>query len=451
MSVRERPRGTDAGLIRGRGTDPRTEQVISGLRVFRCRYVIHLIPIGYNDCISWRQFTAYYGAIMTTHVSRLLSAPRSSFFLLGPRGTGKSTWLRKHYSTAHWVNLLDESLYQSYLADMRQFATEMQALPKGSWVVIDEVQRVPALLNEVHRFLEERGIRFALCGSSARKLRRGGVNLLGGRAIQHFMHPLLPEEMGEAFSLDETMRWGSLPVVWSADDRKRTLSSYVELYLKEEIQAEALVRNLPGFARFLPIASLLHGQTVNVSSLARDAGIARKTAEGYLQILVDTLMAFQLPAFESKLRVRERRHPKFYWADPGVPRAIKRQFGAPTSEEQGHLFEGWIAVLLRAYRDYRDTFDEFFYWSPAEASQTEVDFLLRRNNEYAAIEVKSATRVDNVSLKGLRAIRDLPGLRRRILVYQGEHRRATEDGIELLPVREFLEWLSGGADFGVGR
>lgn len=384
---------------------------------------------------------------MVIQFPRLLRAPESSFFLLGPRGTGKSTWLRTHYSKAHWVNLLDESLYQSYLADIRQFATEIQALRRGSWVVVDEVQRIPALLNEAHRFIEERGIRFALCGSSARKLRRGGVNLLAGRAVQHFMHPLLPVEMGKAFNLDETLHWGSLPVVWSADDRKRTLSSYVELYLKEEIQAEALVRNLPGFARFLPVAALLHGQTINVSGVARNAGIARKTTESYVQILIDTLMAFQLPAFESKLRVRERRHPKLYWADPGLPRAVKRQFGAPTSEEKGHLFEGWIAVLLRAYRDYRDAFDEFYYWAPSEASQTEVDFLLRRNEEYAAIEVKSATRVDNVSLKGLRAIRDLPGLRRRILVFLGERRMATEDGIEILPVNAFLEWLSGGADF----
>jgi predicted AAA+ superfamily ATPase len=378
---------------------------------------------------------------------RLLSPPEGSFFLLGPRGTGKSTWLGVHYPTAHRIDLLDESLYQSYLADPGRFAAELRTLSAGEWVVVDEIQRIPSLLNEVHRAIEERGIRFALCGSSARKLRRGGVNLLAGRAIQRFMHPLLPEEMGGSFALDEALRWGTLPIVWNAHDRKATLTSYVELYLKEEVQAEALVRNLPGFARFLPVAGVLHGQVVNVAGLARDAGIARKTAESYLEILVDTLMAFQLPAFEGRLRVRERRHPKLYWVDPGPPRAAKRQLGKPTSEERGHLLEGWIASLLRAYRDYRDVFDEFYYWAPADAMHTEVDFLLRKDDEYVAIEVKSSSRFDASSLKGLRAVRDLPGLRRRILVFLGNRAMETEDGIEVLPIDEFLAWIAGGLSF----
>lgn len=378
---------------------------------------------------------------------RILAPPSGSFFLLGPRGTGKSTWLRAQYPDALRVDLLDESLYQSYLANAAKFASEMRAVPPDTWVIIDEVQRIPSLLNEVHRFIEERGLRFALCGSSARKLRRGGVNLLAGRAVQRFMHPLLPEELGNSFDLDTSLQWGTLPVVWNAEDRASTLVSYVELYLKEEIQAEALVRNLPGFARFLPVAGLLHGQVVNVSGLARDSGIARKTAESYLEILIDTLMAFQLPAFDARLRVRERRHPKLYWTDPGLPRAARRRLGPPTPEERGHLLEGWVAGLLRAYRDYRGAFDEFHYWAPAEATQTEVDFLLRRGEEYVAIEVKSAPRVDSTSLKGLRALKGLAGLRRRLLVFGGDRRMETEDGIEVLPVDAFLAWLAGGLSF----
>ncbi|MBU1702021.1 MAG: ATP-binding protein [Candidatus Eisenbacteria bacterium] len=378
---------------------------------------------------------------------RIARPPEGSYFLLGPRGTGKSTWLRASHPGAHYIDLLNESLYQSYLTDIGRFADEIRMVESGGRVVIDEVQRLPMLLNEVHRFIEEKNIRFALCGSSARKLRRGGVNLLAGRAVRRFMHPLLPEEMGDVFSLDETLHWGGLPIVWNSQDRKETLTSYVELYLKEEIQSEALVRNLPGFARFLPVAALFHGQVINVSGIARDAGVARKTAESYLEILVDTLIAFQLPAFQGKLRVRERKHPKLFWADPGLPRAAKRQLGPPTPEEKGHLFEGWIAGLLRAYRDYRGIFDEFYYWAPAEATQTEVDFLLRRDTDYLAIEVKSGKHYDSSSLNGLRAMRDLPNLRRRFLVFLGDRRMETEDGIEVLPVDHFLAWLAQGAPF----
>jgi hypothetical protein len=176
---------------------------------------------------------------------------------------------------------------------------------------------------------------------------------------------------------------------------------------------------------------------VNVDGLARDAGIARKTAENYLEILSDTLIAFLLPAFEGRLRVRERRHPKLYWVDPGLPRAAKRQIGRPAAEEKWHLLEGSIAGLLRAYRDYRGAFDDVYYWQPTESVQTEVDFLLRRDNEYVAIEVKSGSRVDSTSLKRLRAVQSLSGLRRCFLIYHGSQPMETEDGIEVLPIQKF--------------
>jgi len=176
--------------------------------------------------------------------------------------------------------------------------------------VVDEVQRLPGLLNVIHQKLETRRLRFALSGSSARKLRRSGVNLLAGRAVRRSLHPFVPEELEGSFSLARTLEWGALPIVWAAPDKQDALEAYVQMYLKEEIQAEAATRNLPGFARFLPIAGLFHGQTLNVSALARDAGVARTTVQGYLEILEDTLFTFQLPAYEARLRVRERRHPK---------------------------------------------------------------------------------------------------------------------------------------------
>jgi predicted AAA+ superfamily ATPase len=306
---------------------------------------------------------------------------------------------------------------------------------------VDEVQRLPVLLNEVHRHMEERGLRFVLCGSSARKLRQGGVNLLAGRAARRSMHAFLPQELGADFDLEEVLRWGSLPVVWSAADRREALEAYVQMYLKEEIRAEALVRNLPGFSRFLPVAALFHGQVVNVSGLSRDAGVARTTAAGYLDIIEDTLLAFRLRPFEGRLRVRERKHPKLYWADPGLPRALKKQYGKPGQEELGTLFEGWIGGLLRSYRDYLGLFDDFYYWAPSKPSRVEVDFLLQKGDEFVALEVKTSRIFHESSVRGLRAIADLKGVTRRILLYLGTRRLTTPDGIQVIPLGDFLDLL----------
>lgn len=369
---------------------------------------------------------------------RILEAPPGSFFLFGPRGTGKSTWLRTVLPEAHTINLLDEGLYQSYLAKVGLFAAELRTLKPGALVAVDEIQRLPALLNEVHRFIEERKLRFVLCGSSARKLKQSGTNLLAGRAIRREMHPFVPEELGKSFDLAATLHWGALPVVWAAEDRRAVLAAYVQLYLREEVQAEALVRNLPGFARFLPVAALFHGQVLNAAGLARDSQVARTTVLGYLSVLEDTLLAFTLPAYEAKLRVKERKHPKLYWCDPGLVRAVKRQFDAPTSEEHGVLLEGWIAQILRAYRDYRGLFEEWFYWAPAEAALTEVDFLLRRGREFIAIEVKAGRTFAEQAARGLKAVSHVRGIVRRILVYGGERTLRTADGIDVLPVGRFV-------------
>lgn len=254
----------------------------------------------------------------------------------------------------------------------------------------------------------------------------------------------MPEELGSDFSLAETLEWGALPIVWAAEERRDVLEAYVQLYLKEEIQAEAATRNLPGFARFLPIAGLFHGQTLNVSALARDAGVVRTTVQGYLEILEDTLFVFRLPAHEARLRVRERRHPKLYWVDPGLVRAVVGDRGAPDAESTGRLFEGWIAQLLRAYRDYRSICDDLAYWAPAESRATEVDFLLRRGRERIAIEVKASRRWKPELLRGLRAIDGLAGLRRRIAVYLGSERLRPEKGIEVLPLGAFLAEVERG-------
>ena len=375
-------------------------------------------------------------------IERILKPPKESFFLLGPRGTGKSTWLRATFPDVHTIDLLSEETYQRLLANPGLFAGEMRAVSPGSRVIIDEIQRLPNLLNEIHRFIEERDLRFVLCGSSARKLKRSDINLLGGRALRRFMHPFLPEELDKKFSINETLNWGLLPIIWAADNRQETLAAYGQLYLKEEIQAEALVRNLPGFARFLPIAALFHGQTINTTNIAREAGVARTTVAGYLDILEDTLLCFRLPAFEAKLRVRERKLPKLYWCDPGIVRAMKRSTGSVKLEEQGPLFEGLVAQLIRAYKDYRALCDDFYYWAPAESTETEVDFLLARGTQFVAIEAKSGTNFAETWCRGLRAVADLKGLCRRLVVYPAGPVLKTEDDIEVVPLSQFAEMLA---------
>ncbi len=376
---------------------------------------------------------------------RLLTPPGGSFFLFGARGTGKSTWLRETFPGKLRIDLLDLQVYQDLLADPGLLGRRLRTLPSGSRVILDEIQRLPVLLNEAHRLIEERGLRFVLCGSSARKLKEKGTNLLAGRAVRRFMHPFLPQELGEDFDLEEVLRFGALPVVRQAEDKADTLRAYVQMYLKEEIQAEALVRNLPGFARFLPVLGLFHGQVLNVSALARDAGVARSTVQGYLEITRDTLVTFLLPPYGASAKVRERRHPKLYWVDPGLPRAVRGYLGPPAPEEKGRLLEGWVAVLLAAYRDYRNLFDEWGYWAVNEPSRKEVDFILRKGEKKVAIEVKAGDRFQKNMVTGLRALAGHPGLSRRILVYLGRDRQETEDEIEILPLPHFLEELDKAA------
>jgi len=297
-------------------------------------------------------------------------------------------------------------------------------------------------LNEVHRYIEKKQLKFILCGSSARKLKRAGVNLLAGRALNRSMHPFVPEELNEPLDVDEVLRFGLLPIVWDSVEKSETLAAYAQLYLKEEIQTEALVRNLAGFARFLPIAALYQGQALNVSNIAREAGVARTTVAGYLDILEETFLCFRLPGYEAKMRVRERKLPKWYWCDPGLVRAIKRSQGALIPEETGPLFEGLVAQLLRAYKDYRRIFDDMYYWAPAGGIETEVDFLLQRNREFVAVEAKSGRAFSEKWCRGLRAIADLKGLQRRIVVYPHGPVMRTDDGIDVFPFDHFAGLLA---------
>ena len=370
--------------------------------------------------------------------TRSLNHQNHSFFLLGPRGVGKSTWLYQHFPKAKWIDLLDEALYQSYLEDISLFYQELKLLKPHSWVIVDEVQRMPQLLNEVHRLIETKKLKFALTGSSARKLRRSGVNLLAGRAHRYFMYPLTPKELGRDFNLNQVLRYGTVPLIVTQKDRGKALTAYVQMYLKEEIKAEALVKNLSGFARFLPVLALYHGQVINVSATARDAGVSRTTINGFIDILEDTLLLNKLPAYEARLKVRERKHPKVYWVDPGIARMAKKQIGPVGVLEKGSLFEGYIYNCLKAKMEYEGAFDEIFYWASGTAKNIEVDFLLKSHHELTAIEVKTSKRFKKEDLKGLKAIAELKGVKRKILVYLGLQKMKV-DGIDIMPFHQFCK------------
>ena len=315
-------------------------------------------------------------------------------------------------------------------------------------MVVDEVQRLPALLNEVHRAIVSRELRFVLTGSSARKLRRGGTNLLGGRALRRLMFPLTPAELGQDFDMERALSIGTLPLVWVHPSPEEALAAYTQLYLKEEIQAEAIVRNLAGFARFLPIAALFHGQVLNVSNVSRDAAVSRTTVDGYLEVLEDTLLAYRLPAYEGRLRVRERKHPKLYWIDPGLVRSLKRARGPVMAEEKGPLLEGYVLMTLKAHGSVKGLPPDIYYWSPAEARLTEVDFLLVRGETKIALEVKASVKLREEHFRGLRAIHGLPGLKRRLLVYLGGASQKTGDGIEVWPVDKLWKTLAARGTLG---
>jgi predicted AAA+ superfamily ATPase len=398
------------------------------------------------DRLDRRQISGRNDGMPGSVVRRLLTPPRQSFFLFGPRGTGKSHWLADQFpDAAATFDLLDEAVLVELLGEPAALARKLDDLRAGDWVVIDEVQRAPVLLNTVHRFIEKRRLRFVLCGSSARQLRRKGVNLLAGRAIERRLHPFTASELGEEFDLEDALAFGTLPLVWRSEDRAETLRAYVQTYLAQEIQAEAAVRGLPSFVRFLPVAALFQGQILSVASLARDSGTPRSTLQAYLEILDQTLLTFRLEAYRPRLRVKEVAHPKLYWADPGLVRAFKRAVGRVQEEERGPLFEGWVAQTLRAMNDYVGLFDDWSYWSShGSAGAIEVDFLLRRGKRFLAVEAKAGRRFKPEMLKGLQACAALPGLERRLLVYGGADSWRTPDGIEVMSVARFTDQVGRG-------
>jgi predicted AAA+ superfamily ATPase len=341
------------------------------------------------------------------------------------------------------LNLAHPATYREYVAQPERLEREVAALGSGPRsVLLDEVQRVPALLDLVQVLLDagDSDVRFLLSGSSARKLRRGRANLLPGRIHLHHLHPLLACEMGDAFDLDTVLAAGSLPGILSEPDpqlRAADLRAYADTYLREEIQAESLVREIGGYARLLDLVAASSGAILNVHKLCNDAAIAYETARRYVEILEDTLVAFRVPAWSGSTRASLVKHPRIYLFDLGVRNALlRRPLDRPLEDERGLLLEHLIAYELHRRRGALWPELELFYLRTRHGA--EVDFLVRSGEEVWAIEVKASRSVSAAMLSGLRRIeRHVPEVRRRILVFLGE-RSQRVDGIEVLPLREFL-------------
>ncbi|HIJ96489.1 MAG TPA: ATP-binding protein [Desulfuromonadales bacterium] len=369
--------------------------------------------------------------------SRYFTPPADHFFLLGPRGTGK-TWLTQRcFPDALRIDLLEPETLRSLAARPERLRELLAANPGVLQIVIDEVQKLPELLEVAHLLIEEKqGAQFIFTGSSARKLRRSGVNLLGGRAVQKSLHPFMAAELGSQFNLEQALRLGMLPVVRGGKVPEDILRAYNGLYLREEVQMEGLVRNIGGFSRFLEAISFSQAAVLNLANVARECHIHRKTVEGYLEILEDLLLSFRVPVFTRRAQRELAAHPKFYFFDAGVFRA-NRPAGPLDSpaEIDGAALEGLVAQHLRAWCDYSDGNQHLYYWQTR--SKVEVDFIVYGDQGFHALEVKNSVQIRPEDLRGLKNFAEDFPESRRWLLYRGKE-RLLRDGILCVPCEEFL-------------
>ena len=375
----------------------------------------------------------FFGRVL--NLAELLG--EKSYFLFGPRQTGKSTLIRQTLPDAVNFDLLS---LEDFLAVSQNPAVIEQSIGSNTrCVVIDEIQKAPNLLDEVHRLIETRKVHFLLTGSSARKLRRGGVNLLGGRARPMRFHPLLKRELGTEFSLQKALAYGTLPSVYLSETPRKELAAYSGIYLKEEIVAEGLVRNLPSFSRLLEIAAISNGTIVNFTNLANDAQVPRTMVYEYFDILKDTLIIDELPAWRESRRRKPIVSSKYYFFDVGVASMLQgRSRMKQGTPEHGFAFGTWLLHELRSWIDYSESGETLHFWR--SQSNLEVDFLI---DDHTAIEIKAKQTVGNRDLRSLRALMEEETFRRYICVCL-ESRRRHVDGIDILPYDMFLNELWEG-------
>jgi len=360
---------------------------------------------------------------------------KKSFFLLGPRQTGKSFLIRKTLDKYKYYDLLDTEVFIKLSRNLKLIEQELSQNTKI--IIIDEIQRLPLLLNEVHRLIENYNINFLLTGSSARKLRRGGVNLLGGRARSRYFHPLIYFELGKQFDIMRALNFGTLPSIYFSDAPEEDLNAYSGDYLQNEIANEGLTRNIPAFSRFLEVAALSNSNLINYTNIANDAQVPVSTVQEYFKILKDTLIAFELPCFKKTIKRKSLSTSKFYFFDVGVVRNLQqRGFLKEKTPEMGEAFETYIAHELKSFIDYSGK-GSLSYWR--SKSGFEVDFIL---NETIAIEVKTSRNISPSDLKGLKAFRE-ENMVDEYMVVCFEKDSRTVAGIQIIHWKKFLSRLWG--------
>ncbi len=375
---------------------------------------------------------------MFTRLINITPQSSHSALILGPRGTGKTTWLREKFPQALYFDLLDYGTYTDFLADPSRLSNR---IPDGfqDWVIIDEVQKIPSLLNEVHRLIESHKIRFLLTGSSARSLRRKGVNLLAGRALTYHFYPLTIKELGKAFKLTTSLKYGNLPSIYSHENPAHYLSSYIQTYLKEEILQESITRNLALFTRFLETASFSQGEVVNYSNIAREVGSNRSTITNYFEILEDLLIAYRLPVFTKRAKREVITHPKFYYFDVGVYRSIRPKGPLDTNEEaEGAALETLFLQEIKAINDYARLNYQIYYWRTQQGQ--EVDFILYGEKGFFAFEIKRKANLSIKDFSGLKAFASDYPEAKCIMIYGG-NREYFERNILVIPYEKIINQL----------
>ncbi len=371
------------------------------------------------------------------YIPRIFNPPKESYFLLGPRGTGKSTWLLHQYPNAVRVDLLlgeEERRFSAYPEKIRDIAA---SLPEGSTVILDEIQRVPRLLPEVHSLIEERrGIQYIMTGSSARKLRRSVSDLLGGRALLRQMGPFLASELKEKFSLEKTLKTGLIPLIWESSNPEQRLLDYINLYLREEVQAEGLVRQIGDFSRFLEISSFSHASVWTTTDISRESNVKRATVDNYLHILEDLLLAFTLPVFSRRAKRKLITHPKFYFFDSGVYRILRPQGILDRSQEiDGWALEGLVAQHLRCWVLAQNQPHTLSFWRTQ--THLEVDFIIYGPKGFWAIEVKRSSNLGPDDARSLLTFKEEYPEAMCLFVVLGK-RKESYRGLPVIPIEEFL-------------
>ena len=368
---------------------------------------------------------------------RLIKAPKNkSFFLFGPRGTGKTTWLKMNFPQAVYINLLEAEMFNNLLARpgrLEEFIPDNFA----DWVILDEVQKVPELLDEVHRLIEEKKIKFILTGSSARKLKRKNVNLLAGRALTYHLYSLTSAELGLDFNIEKYAKIGGLPSVYNKETTpEKYLESYVMTYLEQEVKQEGLTRNLSAFSRFLEAASFAQGSVLNISEVSRECAVNRKVAENYFSILEDLLIAYYLPSFAKRAKRKNIKSNKFYYFDAGVYRTIRPRGPLDSPEEiEGICLETMILQELKAINEYYSLRYSLYFWRTAAGA--EVDFILYGAKGLVAVEVKRKARINAKDMRGLKLfLKDYPSAK-AFLLYGGD-KTIYKNNITILPLKKFF-------------